>query len=128
MSTRRWRAAGGALLAALALAACGGTKVSETTPKNTPEITPPNDTSAEKAAGTSTLRDDHKKTSTSSESDGEASSSESESAAARKPPVNPPANPDASGGASAGGEKGSSETGASKEEGSSSPTGGASAP
>ena len=38
------------LLSGLGLSACGGTSVSDATPKSTPEITPPNDTSAEKEA------------------------------------------------------------------------------
>ena len=104
VSNRRWLAAAGALLAALALAACGGTKVSETSPKNTPEITPPNDTSAEKAAGTSSSTSTTKKTSTSSESSGESSSSsESEASGGSEASSESSGAGSESGGASAGG-------------------------
>ncbi len=43
-----------ALLAALALRACGGSSVSDAVPKSTPVITPPTDTSAEAAAAQTT--------------------------------------------------------------------------
>jgi hypothetical protein len=39
-----------ALLSGVALAACGGSSVSDAVPKSTPDITPPANTSAEKAA------------------------------------------------------------------------------
>ncbi|MCW3067601.1 MAG: hypothetical protein JWL67_226, partial [Solirubrobacterales bacterium] len=43
-----------ALLAGGTLGACGSSSVSEPLPKSTPDITPPSDTSAEKAAAQTT--------------------------------------------------------------------------
>ena len=60
-----------ALLCPLALGACGGAgNVSDSVPKRTPDITPPTDTSAEKAAAqtTSTSATSTKSTASSSES------------------------------------------------------------
>ena len=91
VSNRRWLAAAGALLAALALAACGGTKVSETSPKNTPEITPPNDTSAEKAAGPRRApRPPRKPRRPRNPPANRPRARNPKPPAARKPPVNPP--------------------------------------
>lgn len=70
------------LLAGVGLQACGGGSVSESVPKSTPNIVPPHDTSAEKAAlsTTSTSTTSTKSTSTTGEpssSGGESSKSES---------------------------------------------------
>ena len=67
--------------------ACGGSSVSDAVPKSTPDITPPNDTSAEKAAvqTTSTSTTTTSKTDTST---GESATGESESGK-RSAPKNP---------------------------------------
>ncbi len=69
------------VLAAVGLQACGGSSVSEQVPKSTPNIIPPNNTSAEKAAisTTSTSTTATNTTSTSSESSSGSESSGSES-------------------------------------------------
>src|SRR4051794_18052627 len=64
-----------ALLCVLALSACGGSSVSDPVPKSTPDIVPPNDTSAEKAAAATTSTTAAKTTKTSTS--GESSESES---------------------------------------------------
>jgi hypothetical protein len=112
------------VLCSLALAACGGGSVSVAVPKSTPELTPPNDTSAEKAAlqttATSTTTTKSKTTSTSESAESEPEgSSESESGAGEGE-----ATP--SGGTA--GEEKAPEKASKTEEGTSSPTGGASAP
>lgn len=114
-----------ALLCSAALAACGGSSVSDKVPKSTPDLTPPADTSAEKAAvqttSTSTTTTKSKTGSTSestaSESEGETPEGETGGSASEGT---------ASGGT--GSEEKATEKESAKEEGNSSPTGGASAP
>jgi hypothetical protein len=122
------------LLAGLGVSSCGGSSVSDATPKSTPEIVPPNDTAAEKEAtettststtattsGTSTTGEESTSGSTGgSEASGEGSEESSGSSESSS-----------SGGTSAGGEseksageKASSE----KSSGSVGSSGGASAP
>jgi uncharacterized membrane protein YgcG len=95
------------VLGGLGLQACGGS-VSEAVPKSTPNIVPPSDTSAEKAAlsTTSTSTTSTSKTSTNGEttstgSSGEASSESSEASSGGTSEAG------SSGGSSAGGEKAS---------------------
>ena len=119
--------ASAALLCAFGLAACGGSKVSDPVPKSTPDITPPNDTSAEKAAAstTSTSATKTTKTSTTGESsesektEGETPESESGGTASEGT---------ASGGTGSEEKEAAPEKSSKTEEGTSSPTGGASAP
>ena len=117
------------LLGAVTLAACGGgSSASDAVPKSTPEITPPNDTSAEKAAAqtTSTSTTSTSKTTTTK---GESSANESGGNEATEEPT--------SGGSSSGASEESKEatpsggSSAEKEKESAagaSPSGGASAP
>ena len=115
-----------ALACSVALAACGGSNVSDAVPKSTPDIIPPNDTSAEKAAvqttstSTSTTKSKTTSTSESPEAEGEGETPEGETGGS------------ASEGTASGGtgneEKEPEKAPAKTEEGTSSPTGGASAP
>src|SRR5436190_3329606 len=128
------RAAPAAAIAALALGAlgiagCGGSKkVSEEVPKSTPDITPPNDTRAERAAAqaTSTTSKTTKSTAREASSSGEESSeggSEESSSSSSSSSGEGEA-----GGASSEKEAASGEGGGSKSSAGSSPTGGAGAP
>lgn len=120
-----------ALLSGAALAACGGSSVSDAVPKSTPDITPPANTSAEKAAvqttSTTTTATGTKSTATTGTT-GESPAGESE-----KPSES--ASSEASAGAGGGTGAGEKEKEAAKteakpepKEAGSSPTGGASAP
>ena len=124
-----------ALLAALALSACGGASVSETPPKSTPEITPPADNSAERAQSSTTSTTKKKTTGATGESEGseagggeaETGSGESSSGESSSSESGASSESSPSGGATAGGsEKTGGETESKGE--SSSPSGGASAP
>jgi hypothetical protein len=121
-----------ALLSSAALAACGGSSVSDAVPKSTPDITPPTNTSAEKAAiQTTSTTTTPSKTSTAgtgttgeTPSSGEAEKSESKESA-------PSESSAGTGGGTSAGEKEAAKTESkteSKSESGSSPTGGASAP
>jgi hypothetical protein len=114
-----------ALLSGLALAACGSSTVSDAVPKSTPDLIPPTDTRAEKAAVQTTS------TSTTSTKTATSESSESESGAGETPSSETGGS--ASEGTASGGtgseEKEAKETPKTEESaGNSSPTGGASAP
>jgi hypothetical protein len=115
-----------ALLCGLGLSACGGASVSDPVPKSTPDITPPTDTSAEKASiqTTSTSTTASKTTTSTSEAESsEASETPSEESSGT-----------AGQGTAAGGtaaeekEKAAGKEGTKESEAESSPTGGASAP
>ncbi len=67
------------VLAAVGLQACGGGSVSEAVPKSTPHIVPPNNTSAEKAALSTTATSTTATTTTGTTSTSSESSSGSES-------------------------------------------------
>ena len=114
-----------ALLSGLALGACGSSHVSDAVPKSTPDILPPNDTSAEKAAvqttSTSTTTTKTKTSTGESETEspeGETSSGETGGSSSEET---------ASGG-TGGEEKETEKASKTEEPESSSPTGGASAP
>jgi hypothetical protein len=118
------------LLTGFALGGCGGSKVSDPLPKSTPDITPPNDTSIEKAAGqttsTSTSTSATKSTSTTGEG-----SSESGSEGSKEGGEESSSGGSAGAGGGTAGEKEKTEgttKGGSEAGGGSSPTGGASAP
>lgn len=117
------------VLGGLGLQACGGGSVSESVPKSTPNIVPPSDTSAEKAAlsTTSTSTTSTSKTSTSGgETTSTGSSSESAgSESSEAPSSGGTSEAGSSGGSSAGSEKASTPEASSK---STEATGGASAP
>jgi len=119
-----------ALLAGVMLGGCGGgNTAADVVPKSTPNITPPTDTSAEKAAAQKTSTSATGATGTtsttgaaSSESSGEGSSSESGGEASSEKPAE---------GGPAGGTEAEKEKAApteSKGTGEASPSGGASAP
>ena len=120
------------LSVSLTLAACGGgSSVSDVTPKSTPDITPPTDTTAEKAAVQTTSTSTTSTTSTSTP--GEGSSSESSSGETSKSEAGESSSGESSSKSGAAGgtsveekEKASGES--SKGTGESSPSGGASAP
>jgi hypothetical protein len=121
--------AGMALLSGAALAACGGTSVSDAVPKSTPDITPPTDTSAEKAAvqTTSTSTTSTKTTSTTGE--GTSTSEGGTGEAAKEPSKEASSEVGAAGGAAAEKEKEKAPSSESSKGGEpASPTGGASAP
>jgi hypothetical protein len=116
------------LLAGFALGGCGGSKVSDPLPKSTPDITPPNDTSIEKAAGqtTSTSTTATKSTSTTGEGSSESGSEGSKEGGEES---SSGGSAGAGGGTAAEKEKTEGTTkGGSEAGGGSSPTGGASAP
>jgi len=142
-SIARWARAGllglSVLLAGLALGACGASTVSVSTPKSTPELIPPSDTSAEAAAiqttatSTTATSTSTNTTSTPESSSGSSSSGESSSGGSSEP--------SSSGAGSSGSGAGGGTPAAEKEKeapkteakggteaGGSSPTGGASAP
>jgi hypothetical protein len=133
-SSRAAIAAGVLLLCSVGLGACGGGgSVSDAVPKSTPDIIPPTDTSAEKAAvqTTSTSTSSTSKTSTGESSEGSGEESESSEEAASSGGSESGASE--SNGESAGGT--SSETAKSEEtakgggsESAATPSGGASAP
>lgn len=114
------------LLCTVLIAACGGSSVSDAVPKSTPDITPPTDTSAEKAAlqttSTSTTATKPKtSTSESSGSEAEGETPEGETGGSASEGT-------ASGGTGSEEKKPEEKAAAKTEEGASSPTGGASAP
>ena len=116
------------LLCALVFSACGGSSASDPVPKTTPDIVPPNDTSAEKAATSTTSTSATKTTKTSTTG----ASAESETGEGETPESE--SGGTASEGTASGGtgnekeEEKAPEKTEKTEEGASSPTGGASAP
>jgi hypothetical protein len=134
-SSRAAIAASILLLCSVGLGACGGgSSVSDTVPKSTPDITPPTDTSAEKAAvqttSTSTTSTAKSSEGTSTGSGEESSSSEEAASSGGSESGASESNGESAGGTSAGG---TAKTGgeAAKEtpkESAATPSGGASAP
>ncbi len=130
---RRALAGCAAVLSASVLAACGGSSVSDAVPKSTPEITPPTNTAAEKAAvqTTSTSTTSTTKTTgttpegTTGTTGGETPKSE---AGTGTPSEATPGAGTGGGTPSAGEKEKEAAKEAPKETGGSSPTGGASAP
>ena len=130
---RRALAGCAAVMSATVLAACGGSSVSDAVPKSTPEITPPTNTAAEKAAVQTTstsATSTTKTTGTTAEAPTGTTGGEtpkSESGTGTPSEATPGAG--TGGGTPSAGEKEKEATKeAPKETGSPSPTGGASAP
>src|SRR6185437_7165644 len=116
-----------ALLCVLAISACGGSSVSDQVPKSTPDIVPPNDTSAEKAASATTSTTATKTTKTSTT--GESSESEASEGETPEEESGGTASEETTAGGTGGTEEEKApEKSSGTEEGASSPTGGASAP
>ena len=112
-----------ALLSGFALGACGSSSVSDAVPKSTPDIVPPNDTSAEKAAIQTTSTSTTKtKTSTSESSETESPEGETSSETGGS------ASEETASGGTESEEKTPEKSSKTEEPESSSPTGGASAP
>ena len=115
-----------ALLSGVALGACGSSSVSDAVPKSTPDILPPNDTSAEKAAVQTTSTSTTKtKTKTSTGESSETESSEGETPSSE---TGGSASEETASGGTGGEEKAPEKSAKTEEPGNSSPTGGASAP
>jgi hypothetical protein len=130
-SARAAIAASIVLLCSVSLAACGGgSNVSDAVPKSTPDITPPTDTSAEKAAVQTTSTST---TSTAKSSEGTSTAAGEESSGEASPSGGSESGPSESNGEAAGGtsagESSKSSGGASaSKESAATPSGGASAP
>jgi hypothetical protein len=119
------------LLCAISLGACGGgSSVSDVVPKSTPDITPPSDTSAEKASVQSTSTSTTSTTPAGKSSEGSSGEETKEGGEASSGAGSPSGESESSkseaGGTSAGGS--AKEESATKGEAKASPTGGAGAP